>query len=152
MPSISDVSLPDFGDQGGAGVALGVGGVEAVDVGQQHQRIGADHLGHAGGQPVVVAEADFRRGHRVVLVDDRHGAELQQGVDGVAGVEVAAALFGVVQRQQDLRHGHVVAGQRFLIGMGKPDLAGGGGGLFLFQPQRPADQAQMLASDRDGAG
>ena len=92
------------------------------------------------------------RRHRVVLVDDRHGAQLQQGVDGGAGVEMPAALLGIVERQQDLRHGDVVARQRFLIGMRQADLAGGGRGLLLFQPQRAGRQAQMAAADRDGAG
>ena len=40
-------------------VRAGRRGVEAVDVGQQHQQVGAHHGGDAGGQPVVVAVADL---------------------------------------------------------------------------------------------
>ena len=49
-------------------------GVEPVDVGEQHQAVGADHGGDARRQPVVVAVADLGGRHRVVLVDDRHRA------------------------------------------------------------------------------
>ena len=62
-----------------AGSRLRIGGVEAVDVGQQHQLVGLHHLGDPGGQPVVVAEADFGGRDGVVLVDDRHAAERRAG-------------------------------------------------------------------------
>ena len=45
------------------------------------------------------------------------------------GVEVAAARLGIVERQQDLRHGDAVARQRLLVGVRELDLAGGRGGL-----------------------
>ena len=48
-----------------------IGVVEAVDVRQQHQRVGADQMGDKGREPVVVAEPDLVGGDRVVLVDDR---------------------------------------------------------------------------------
>ena len=51
----------------GARVAV----VDAVDVGEQDQRVGPGDVRHERGQPVVVAEADLLGGHRVVLVDDR---------------------------------------------------------------------------------
>ena len=54
------------------------GGVEPVDVGEQHQQIGADHGGDAGGEAVVVAIADLAGRDRVVLVDDGHGAQVEQ--------------------------------------------------------------------------
>jgi hypothetical protein len=80
-----------------SGLAAGRRGVEPVDVRQQHQQIGAGHGGDARGEAVVVAVADFVGGDRVVLVDDRHGAPLQQARDGLACVEIAAALLGVLQ-------------------------------------------------------
>ena len=57
-------------------------------VGEQDQQIGADELGHQRGDAVVVAEADLVVGDRVVLVDDRHDAELEQALDGGPGVQV----------------------------------------------------------------
>ena len=79
-----------------------VGGVEPVDIRQQDQRIGAGHLGDAGGQPVVVAEADLGGGDRVVLVDDGDAAELEQGAEGGAGIQVAAAVLAVLEREEEL--------------------------------------------------
>ena len=48
-------------------------------------------VGDQGGQPVVVAEADLVGGDGVVLVDDRHDAELEQPVEGALGVAVVGA-------------------------------------------------------------
>src|SRR3546814_11960966 len=67
-------------------------------------------------------------------------------------VQVAAALLGILQGQQDLRHGDVVAGKRFLVGVGEADLPGGGRRLFLLQSQDPLRQAEVAAADGDGAG
>ena len=52
--------------------------VEPVDVGEQHQQIGADHGRDAGGQAVVVAVADLAGRDGVVLVDDRHRAHVEE--------------------------------------------------------------------------
>ena len=49
-------------------------------------------VGDEGGQPVVVAETDLVVGDGVVLVHDRHHAELQQAQERVAGVQVALAV------------------------------------------------------------
>ena len=99
----------DDRDVRGGRIAPRVGGVEAVDVGQQHQLVGLDHLGDARGQAVVVAEADLGGRHGVVLVDHRDAAEAEQRVQRGARVEVAAAVLGVVQRQQQLRGGQTAA-------------------------------------------
>ena len=104
-------------------VAARVGGVEAVDVGQQHQLVGLHHLGDARGQPVVVAEADFGGGDGVVLVDHRDAAEAEQRAQRGARVEVAAAVLGVVQRQQQLRGGEALGRQRLAPGLRQADLA-----------------------------
>ena len=76
--------------------------VEAVDVGEQDQQIGAHHRGNARREAVIVAIADLARRDGVVLVDHRHGAEPQQRGDRRAGIQIAAALLGVAERQQDL--------------------------------------------------
>ncbi len=96
----------------GVRAAAGRRGVEAVDVGEQHQAVGAHHAGDAGGQPVVVAVADLAGGHRVVLVDHGDGPLGEQRGDGLARIEVAAALLGVAEREQDLRGGEPVRLER----------------------------------------
>ncbi len=134
------------------GVAARVGGVQAIDVRQQHQGVCADHLRHARGQAVVVAEADLGGGDGVVLVDDGDAAEAQQRRDGGARIEVAPAVLGILEGEQQLGGVQPVAGQCLLPGAGQADLADRGGGLLFLQPQRPARQAERAARQRDGAG
>ena len=73
-------------DESGVGVFFRVGGVQAVDVGEQHQQVGLGTAGHDGAQGVVVAYGDLFRCHRVVLVDDGQGVQLQQTVQSVLEV------------------------------------------------------------------
>ena len=127
-------------------------GVEAVDVGEQHEAVGRHHGGDARRQAVVVAVADLRRRHGVVLVDDRDRLQVEQRLDGMARVEVAAPLLGVAERQQDLRGEEAAGARELLVGMREADLADGGGGLALLQLQRALGQFQRVAPERDGAG
>ena len=60
-------------------------------VGEQHEQVGGDQVGDERGQAVVVAEADLVVGDGVVLVDDRHHAEVEQPAEGAAGVQVLLA-------------------------------------------------------------
>ena len=126
--------------------------VEPVDVGQQHQQIGAHHGGDARGQPVVVAVADFARGRRVVLVDHRHAAPFQQLGDGRARIEIAAALLGIAQCDQHLAGGELVRPERLGPGARQRDLPDGGGGLRLLELEAAGGQLQHGAAERDGAG
>ena len=84
-----------------------VGGVEAVDVGGNEQRVRVDQRGDHGGEVVVVAELQFVHGDGVVLVDHRQRAQRQQFLQRGTRIEVAAAVAQVVMGQQDLRHGTV---------------------------------------------
>ena len=79
---------------------------------------------------------------RVVLVDHRDAAEAEQRVERGARVEVAAAVLGVVQRQQQLRGGEALGGQRLAPGLREADLADRGGGLLFLQPQARAGAAR----------
>src|SRR3954470_4577246 len=101
-----------------AGVAV----VDAVDVGEQEQRLGPGDVRHQSGEPVVVAEPDLLGGHRVVLVDDRQRAEGQQPLEGPLGVAVVAAPGEVVGGQQDLADGDPVAGEHVGVGLHQPQL------------------------------
>ena len=55
-------------------------------VGEDHQQIGLDQVGHERGQRVVVAETDFFRGHGIVFVDHRHDAQAEQRAQGAAAL------------------------------------------------------------------
>ena len=74
------------------GVEAGIGGEQPGRVGEQHEQVGADEVGDQRGEAVVVAEADLVVGDGVVLVDDRHDAELEQAQQRAAGVQVLLAL------------------------------------------------------------
>ena len=87
--------LPDFGGNFGGGdfaddlcvgVAARVGGVEAVLVGEEHEKVGFDEVGDECGEVVVVTEADFFGADGVIFVDDGDDAVLEEGLEGIAGV------------------------------------------------------------------
>ena len=135
------------------GIARRRRGVEPVDVGEQHQAVGADHGGDAGGEPVVVAVADLGGRDGVVLVDDRHGPQLEQRRDGGAGVEIAAALLGVAERQQDLagdrgRAGRALPTRRRRARSGRRRRPPGSPRASA----RRLPQAEHAAAERDRAG
>ena len=134
------------------GIGAGRRVVEAVDVGQQDQQIGARHGGDARGEAIIVAIADFVGGDRVVLVDDGHRAPFQQFGDGRAGVEIAAALLGVLQRHQDLSGADAVIAEHFRPDPRQRDLADGGRALAFLELQRAARQFQAAAAERNRAG
>ena len=78
--------------------------VDAVDLRQQdEQPARASEHGDLRGERVVVAERDLVGGGRVVLVHDRDGAEREQRVERVAGVDVGRAVGDVGGGEQDLR-------------------------------------------------
>ncbi len=60
-------------------------------------------MGDERGDAVVVAVADLVLGNGVVLVDDRHAAQLEQAGEGLAGVQVLLTVGEVVRYEQHLR-------------------------------------------------
>ncbi len=64
MASISGRDALDDRDVLRCGVLGGRGGIEPVDVGEEHEQVGAGHGGDASSEPVIIAIADFRRGDR----------------------------------------------------------------------------------------
>src|SRR6266498_1390294 len=81
---------------------------------EEHEHPRPDQHGHLRGERVVVAEADLVGRRRVVLVDDRHGAEREERVQRAAGVDVRAALADLGAREQDLRGVEPVRAERVL--------------------------------------
>ena len=67
--------------------------------------------GDERGDAVVVAEAELVAGDRVVLVDDRDAAELEQTGQRAAGVQVLAAVDEVVRHEQHLPGDEAVLGE-----------------------------------------
>ena len=141
-----------FGDQRGPGVLARIGRVQAGLVGQDDQGLGFDQVGDQGAQGVVVAELDFVGDDRVVLVDDRNDAELEQGGERRSGVQIALAVGQVVVGQQDLRGVQPMLGKGAFIDLRQSHLADGCSCLQFVDQFRPLGPAQALHAAGDGAG
>ena len=60
-----------------------IGRIQAALIGEDHQHVGLDQVGHQRAQRVVVAELDFVGDDGVVLVDDRNDAAAPSNVSSV---------------------------------------------------------------------
>src|SRR5690606_442791 len=132
------------------GIGFRIGRIKPVNVAQQDEAVSGDHLRNAGGEPVVIAIADFAGGDGIILIDHRESAEREQRAHGAAGVEVAATLLGIAGGEQDLRDADVMDRKDLLIGVRELDLADGGGRLAFLQPERPAFETEHMATHGDG--
>ena len=134
-----------------AGVAV----VKPVDVGQQHQQRRLDQVGDDRRQPVVVAEGGLQLldADGVVLVDDRHGPQVDEREDRVACVQITHAVIEVCGGEQDLGRMVAVVPQRPLVGFDQEALPDGGHGLKMGKIGGPALQPQPshAGPDRPGA-
>ena len=104
-------------------VEPGIGGEHAGRVGEQHEDVGVDEVGHERGQPVVVAEPDLVVGDGVVLVHDRHHPELEQAPQRAPRLQVLAALHEVERGDQHLPGDQAVAGELVAVHLHQPALA-----------------------------
>ncbi len=141
-----------FADQGGGGVETRIGAVEAFLVGKNDQGLGFDQVGYQRTEGVVVAKLDFIGDHGVVLVDDGHHIEVEQGLQGRARIEVARAVRHIVMGQQYLRGFQAVIEESRFIGLCQPHLTDGGGGLQVVHGVRADGPAQTLHAGGNGAG
>ena len=113
-------------------------------IGQQHQQVGPDEVRHQRRQPVVVPEADLLVGHRVVLVDHRDHAQLNEVIQGAPGVQVLGAVHEIQGGQEHLPGEDPVRIEPVLPHAHEPVLADGGhrlqhgrvGGTLLAPAQR----------------
>ena len=138
-------------DETRLGVTAGVGAVQPFLVGQDDQQVGLDQVGHQRAQRVVVAKLDLVVDHRVVFVDDRHHAQVQQGQQRAAGVQVAFAVGQVGVREQHLRTVHALLAQLGFVHLRQTHLADGGGGLQFVDFTRAHLPAQALHALGHGA-
>ncbi len=133
------------------GCEPGIAGVERIDVRQQHQRIRPDQMRDKRGKPVVVAEADLGGGHRVVLVDHRDHAELQELGERPLRVAVVRPADHVVAGQQHLADPQLMAGEGRRVLRGELLLADRRRGLLGGQVPRPPAQSQRRQTGGDRA-
>ena len=109
------------------------------------------HLRDARRETVVVAVADFRSGHGVILVDHRERAQGEQRIQGGARVEVTPAALAILEGEQHLRHRDLATFEQLLVGVRQPDLTNRRGGLAFLEPQRPLCKLQFPAAERNRA-
>ena len=102
---------------------------QALDVGEQHEQVGVDERRDHRRELVVVAELDLLDRDRVVLVDDRHRAALEQRGERVARVVGAGAIGEVGVGEQHLRDRDADLAERVLVALHEHALARGGRGL-----------------------
>jgi pyrimidine oxygenase len=126
--------------------------VEPVHVRKQDQRLRSGHVRDQSGEPVVVAEPDLVRGHRVVLVDHREHAELKQPVERALRVPVVPAPHQVVRGEQHLAGADAVPGELRRVPCDQQPLADARRRLLGGQVARPLPQAERRHARRDRAG
>jgi len=123
----------------------------AFDVGQEHQQIGAHERYDHGRELIVVTEADFVGRDRVVFVDDRHCARVEQRAQRFARVVQAFAIGEIGVGEQDLRGGEPDFAEGFVVAAHQHALAGGGRGLELRHLFRLGLVAEPVPAERDRA-
>ena len=136
----------------GLGVFRRRRGVKPRHIGEQNQEIRARHGRDAGGQAIVVAVAYFACRDRIVLVDDRHGAEIEEAANRRPRVQIAMALLGIAERDQNLPGDDLSIREHFRPDSRQGDLAHGGGGLAVFEFQVASGEPQHGPPERDRAG
>ena len=141
----------DLLDERGGGVDAGVGGEQPRRVGEQHEHVGGDEVGDEGGDAVVVAEAELVGGDGVVLVDDRHAAQLEQAGEGLAGVEVLAAVDEVLGSSSTCAPTSAVVAEDVVVDLHEAALAGGRQRLERGQVGRAGGEAEGGHARRHGA-
>ena len=129
-------------DELGRGVLVRIGGIEAIDVRERHAQIGRNQAAHKRRQRVVVAKLDLVDGDGIVLVDDRHHAQLHQAQQGVACMQVGRAAGRVVAREQYERGEQVARMELLVVGRRDDALTSRGAGL---QARKVADRLAVEA-------
>ena len=140
MPDVETVELGELGDrrdQLGSRARPRIGGEHALRVGQHHQQLGAEQDRHLRREEVVVAEGDLVGRGRVVLVDHRDHAPLEQLAQRLARVQVVGPGADVEERQQHLGGRHAARAQQLVVDLVELALADRAGGLQLVDGARP---------------
>lgn len=142
----------DDADRQCVSMLAGVFVVEGVDVGQEDQQVSIDFAGDEGAELVVIAEGGSDLGGRdaVVFVEDGHDPQVQQGLDGVAEIEVALSLAEDLAGQQDLGDGEPELAEGLVVFVHEQGLADGGAGLAELEVGDGALELEGAGSHADG--
>ena len=138
-------------NEGGGGILVGIGGKETVDIGKEHQHIGAHADGYEGREGVVVANADLLGSNRIVFVDDGKHLHLKKSLHSVLKVAVTLLVAKIVCGEQDLRHGMVVFREQLVVGVHQLALTHGGGRLLARHVTGTLGKIQLANAHADSA-
>ena len=108
-------------------------------------------MGDERRQSVVVAVADLVGRDGVVLVDDRHGAELEEAGQRAPGVKVLPAVDEVLWHEQRLGRHELVRRERIVPAAHQPGLPGGRDRLQRADVGRSLVEPEGRDTRRDGA-
>src|SRR5207247_10337674 len=97
----------------------------------------------------VVTDLELLHRDRFFLVHDRQDAEPEEGVERVAGVEVARAVADILRCQQHLPHRDPVAREGGLVLPHERRLADGRRGLLLRNGARPRGEPEARPAGCD---
>ena len=111
-------------------------------VGEQNEQLGREQDRHLRGEEVVVTERDLIGRGRVVLVDHRHDAPVQELAQRLAGVQVVGAGAHVEEREQHLSGRDVTRAQQLVVDLIQLALTDGARGLELVD--RPGAGRDLL--------
>ena len=103
------------------------------------------------GGPDTTTELDLVGDDGVVLVDDRHHAEFEQGAQRRARVQVTLAVGQIGMGEQHLRRAQIMIGERAFIDLYQAHLPDGRGGLQFMHGLRTAAPAKALHALGDRA-
>ena len=130
----------------------GMRGVDALDLGQEHEQPRTDEHGDLRRERVVVAERDLVGGCGVVLVHDGDDAEPQERHERVTDGDVGGALGEVGRGEQQLRRQEPLRPERLRPRELESHLADRGRGLELRRRPRASCDAELAEAERDRAG
>ena len=121
----------------------------ALDIREDDQRIGRDQVADQRRELVVIAEPDLLGCDRVVLVDDRHAAVIEERAQREPRREEAPAIAEVVVGEQHLPDLDAVRTERVLPVLHQPRLPDRGRGLQARQLGRASRELEPRHAERD---
>ena len=130
---------------------MGIGGVKALDVRKEHQKIRPRLHGNDRGKRIVIAHGDLRRGNGIVFIDDRQYAKLYQAVQGIGEIFISLFIFNIVTRQKDLTDVMPILRELLIVHIHQLALADRGGRLLRRHILRALGKAELTDTHADRA-
>lgn len=125
--------------------------VETINVGEQDEALSVHQVGDERRQPVIVTDPDLIRRDRVVLINDRYDAEIEQGFQRSLSIAVMASPRHVISGKQYLPDGESMSIEGGGVSGEQESLTHAGRGLLGRKISRSSAEAEVGESGRDRA-